>query len=46
MALPTLQRMYQRRSKGFDAMGYTIADSHDQALVQTNIGFSDSEQRG
>jgi len=26
--------MYQRRVKGYEAMGYTIADSPEQALVQ------------
>ena len=42
LSLPMLQRMYQRRSKGYDAMGYTIAEGHDNALVQSRLGFPDS----
>ena len=40
-SLPTLQRMYQRRSKGYDAMGYTVAGTHEDALVQAKLGFAD-----
>jgi len=40
-SLPTLQRMYQRRSKGYDAMGYTIIEGADDGLVQVNMEFSE-----
>lgn len=39
-SLPTLQRMYQHRSKGYDAMGYTIAEGNDDALVQVQLGLN------
>jgi len=40
--LPTLQRMYQRRVKGYEAMGYTLADSPEQALVQVSMDLQES----
>ena len=39
-SLPTLQRMYQRRSKGYDAMGYTIVEGAEDGLVQSNMELS------
>jgi len=35
--LPTLQRMYQRRCKGYDAMGYTVNDVQDGGLTQAAL---------
>ncbi len=40
--MPTLQRMYQRRSKGYDVMGYTVAGTHEEPLVQARLGFADA----
>jgi len=37
-ALPTLQRMFQRRKKGYDALGYSITDK-DEKLVQAPMLF-------
>ena len=42
-SVPTLQRMYRRRSKAYEALGYTITDGQDNALVQVSMGFADSE---
>lgn len=40
-SLPTLQRMYQRRSKGYDAMGYTVVDQGaDGEQTQSQLGFT------
>jgi superfamily II DNA or RNA helicase len=42
-SVPTLQRMYGRRSKAYEALGYTITDGQDSALIQVSMGFADSE---
>ena len=39
IALPTLQRMFQRRTKGYDAMGYTMTEDNEQTLVQAKMEF-------
>lgn len=39
MALPTLQRMFQRRTKGYEAMGYTMTDGNEQSLIQSKMVF-------
>jgi superfamily II DNA or RNA helicase len=36
-SLPMLQRMFQRRKKGYDALGYTITDSQNENLVQAPL---------
>lgn len=36
-SLPMLQRMFQRRKKGYDALGYTITDSQTDSLVQAPL---------
>lgn len=36
VSLPTLQRMYQRRSKGYDAMGYVINEERVQGDLILN----------
>ena len=33
-SLPMLQRMFQRRKKGYNALGYTITDSQQGSLMQ------------
>ncbi|NNJ91641.1 MAG: DNA helicase, partial [Gammaproteobacteria bacterium] len=39
--LPTLQRMFQRRVKGYDAMGYTlIYPEKELSLVQKKMDLS------
>ncbi|WP_157035387.1 hypothetical protein [Psychromonas ingrahamii] len=35
-SLPMLQRMYQKRAKGYAAMGYTITEKADE-LLQANL---------
>lgn len=37
--LPTLQRMYRRRCKGYDAMGYTVNEEGGDGLVQAALGL-------
>ena len=40
--LPTLQRMFHRRIKGYDAMGYTLTyPEKKQTLVQRNMDLSE-----
>jgi superfamily II DNA or RNA helicase len=36
-SLPMLQRMFQRRKKGYDALGYTITNSQNESLVQAPL---------
>ena len=36
-ALPMLQRMYKKRAKGYDAMGYTITQKGDSQPLQANL---------
>ena len=36
-SLPMLQRMFQRRKKGYDALGYTITGSQTDSLVQAPL---------
>lgn len=35
-SLPMLQRMYQKRAKGYAAMGYTVTEKNDE-LLQANL---------
>jgi superfamily II DNA or RNA helicase len=35
--LPMLQRMYQKREKGYTAMGYTIVNKGEKQLLQANL---------
>jgi superfamily II DNA or RNA helicase len=35
-ALPMLQRMYQKRAKGYAAMGYTVTEKYEE-LLQENL---------
>jgi hypothetical protein len=35
-ALPMQQRMYQKRSKGYAAMGYTVTEKYEE-LLQANL---------
>jgi len=35
--LPMLQRMYQKREKGYTAMGYTIINKGEKQLLQANL---------
>ena len=39
--LPMLQRMFQRRQKGYDALGYTIIESQFDGLVQAPLQLAD-----
>ena len=41
-SMPTLQRMYRRRSKAYEALGYTITDGQGSSLIQVSMGFADS----
>lgn len=41
ITLPTLQRMFKHRVKGYGAMDYTIADIPEQALVQVSMPLSE-----
>jgi len=36
-SLPMLQRMFQRRKKGYDALDYTITDSQQVSLMQKTL---------
>lgn len=36
-ALPMLQRMYHKRQKGYDALGYTVVESQTVRLVQVPL---------
>ena len=37
-SLPTLERMFGRRAKAYEALGYTIAEEEASTLVQGNLG--------
>jgi hypothetical protein len=36
--LPTLERMFGRRAKACEALGYTIAEGEASTLLQGNLG--------
>ncbi|MCU7837678.1 MAG: DEAD/DEAH box helicase [gamma proteobacterium symbiont of Taylorina sp.] len=36
-ALPMLQRMFKKRSKGYEAMGYSLSFKDDDTLIQTKL---------
>lgn len=38
--LPTLERMFNRRVKAYEALGYTIVPNEESILVQGNLSFS------
>ncbi len=40
-SLPMLQRMFQRRQKGYDALGYAVIDSQVDGLVQAPLQLID-----
>lgn len=39
-SLPTLERMFGRRAKAYEALGYSVAEGGASPLVQENLGFS------
>ena len=39
-SLPTLERMFGRRAKAYDALGYSVAEGEASTLVQGNLMFS------
>lgn len=40
-SLPMLERMFRKRQRGYEALGYTITDSDkESALVQANLQLS------
>lgn len=36
-SLPMLQRMYQKRAKGYDAMGYIVTEKGEEQLLQARL---------
>lgn len=36
-SLPMLQRMFQRRCKGYEAMGYRLAHDNDELVIQSKL---------
>lgn len=36
--LPMLQRMFRRRCKGYEAMGYRIVHDNDELIIQSQLG--------
>ncbi len=38
--LPMLQRMYKKRSKGYDAMGYSLSYKGDGTLIQSQLNLN------
>mgnify|MGYP001822430934 FL=1 len=43
-SLPTLERMFERRAKAYEALGYSVADGKASTLVQGNLRFTSQEQ--
>jgi superfamily II DNA or RNA helicase len=41
--LPTLERMFGRRAKAYEALGYTIAEGEASTLLQGNLRFTNQE---
>ena len=39
--LPMLQRMYKKRAKGYDAMGYIITEKGEEQLLQANLELNE-----
>jgi len=35
--LPMLQRMFQKRSKGYEAMGYSLSFKGEETLIQAKL---------
>lgn len=38
-SLPMLQRMFSRRTKAYEALGYTLVEEVESGLVQANLAF-------
>jgi superfamily II DNA or RNA helicase len=38
--LPTLERMFKRRKKANETLGYTVAEGEESILVQGNLRFT------
>lgn len=43
--LPTLQRMYQKRVKGYKTMGYTITEKGKDQLLQAPLNLEESQPK-
>ena len=41
--LPTLERMFGRRAKAYEALGYAISDGEASTLVQRNLRFTSQD---
>jgi superfamily II DNA or RNA helicase len=43
-SLSTLERLFGRRAKAYEALGYSVADVKASTLVQGNLRFASQEQ--